>query len=376
MGFVARMGLGRAGIITLLLLPLIVAVSYSLATQTLDVPTEWDFFAPAGASFLTGDWAGVFDDVGLQAGLLEILPYGIALQLGLSGTLAWTVLYSFLAAVMIFGLVAAIFTTAGDHRGRFITYIALAAAVVAIVGGSIPYAISVSHPSQVMIPLLWAIAAQCAREGYFVACGALIGVSAGWETWGVLGAPVIFLAARPGFVRAALGGIAALVILYVPFAVFGTFHMFEMSWDVSGKGVVGLLFPDLETFPWSLRLLQAVLALAAGCGMALLARGYARGTWLVPFAVLAARDLFDPLQYGYYLIAATTMGIGLLAVIVYTRDWKLVAVAALYVAWTASSLSSLYIGHLVLVVFVGVMAAWLIVERRRARTSLVGQAHT
>src|SRR5205823_2373004 len=87
------------------------------------------------------------------------------------------------------------------------------------------------HPAEAVSPLLWVLAAVEVRRGRAWRAGLLIGVSAGFELWGLLGVAVLALAPRA---RDALRGAAAALItavaLLAPFAVFGSFHMFDYEW--------------------------------------------------------------------------------------------------------------------------------------------------
>ena len=172
-----------------------------------------------------------------------------------------------------------------------------------------------------VIPLIWVVAACLAREGRFVWFGALLGLATGWEVWGILGAPLILLAARPGVLRAALGGAAVVLVTFGPFVALGSFAMFQKTWGVSGGTLVNALFPDLSEFPWTLRLVQTAVALLAGCAVALLARHTDYGVWLVPLAIIGARLTLDPLGLNYYWIAPAILGLGLAGSGPLQRDW-------------------------------------------------------
>src|SRR5207237_6993433 len=98
------------------------------------------------------------------------------------------------------------------------------------------------HPADAVSPLIWVLAALEARRGRALRAGALIGLSAGLEVWGVLGAPVLLLAPR---LREAVKGwameAAVVVALFAPFVLAGEFRMFDYEWRVADGTLLGLV---------------------------------------------------------------------------------------------------------------------------------------
>jgi hypothetical protein len=149
--------------------------------------------------------------------------------------------------------------------------------------------------------LLWILAAQWAREDRVVAGGALLGVAAGLELWGVLGAAVLLLAPRPR--RAALGLCvegAVVIAQLAPFALAGELRMFDRKWDVTTGTLLSLFVTPGSHFGWPLRLVQAALAVGAGGAVALRLRGSLHAVWLAPLALVLVRILLDPVSFGWY----------------------------------------------------------------------------
>jgi hypothetical protein len=146
--------------------------------------------------------------------------------------------------------------------------------------------------------------------------------------WGVLGAPVVLLAPRIRFVRSAAAGAAALLVLWAPFVLAGPFQMFAFAWPVMERSLLHALDPGATAFPWSLRLLQAAVAVGAGAAVALLLRrrDAAWGPWAVGVAVVAARLVLDPVLAAYYWFPALVCAVG--AVVLAARRADLVAAAA------------------------------------------------
>jgi hypothetical protein len=236
-------------------------------------------------------------------------------------------------------LIAVLLLPRNPPKSRLSGYLALAIGGLACLGGFLPEAVTTGHPAQVIIPLLWIVAACAARAGQPLASGILIGLSAGWEVWGLLGAPIVLLAAHPRILRTGLAAAGTALLLYLPFVLTGHFAMFGMTWRIGAASLPHLLAPDLATFPWTLRLAQAVLAVAAGCAVAMLTRSTDYGIWLVPLAILLVRLLPDPLLFGYYWVAPATVALLLAGALLMSREWVAgsIAVVLILVVWIPSA---------------------------------------
>ncbi len=266
-------------------------------------PADLPYFAHAARTLFSANWADTFADPSLQVGPLQLFVVGVADRLGGLGLLAF---------LLELGLVALTVFTVGrllqgrPHRAAVQTVAGLAVVVLGITDAAFTY----GHPAQVAIPLLWVLAAVDAREGKTIRAGALLGLSAGFEVWGVLGLPVLLLA--PGL-RTALRGLAAQAAvtgaLFLPFALFGEFRMFEHAWRVEGWTLVRFVVPAGSEFPWGLRLLQGAAALAVGAAVALALRRTDRALWAVPLGVVAVRILLDPTVYSWYWLALETLAL-------------------------------------------------------------------
>ena len=143
----------------------------------------------------------------------------------------------------------------------------------------------------------------------------LIGASAGLETWGLLGLPLLLALAPRAALRAATAAVAVAAALYLPFVLGGDFRMAEYRWTVADGTPVSLLVHG--EFPWGLRLAQGVLAVAVGAVILLVARRSVAGGVAAAGAVVAVRLLLDPERHGWYWIApqllAVALGVALLA---------------------------------------------------------------
>jgi hypothetical protein len=175
--------------------------------------------------------------------------------------------------------------------------------VLAVAAGLTQGAFVDGHPAEAIVPLLWVLAGLDAREDRVLRAGALIGVSAGLELWGVLGAVVLLLA--PRLKRAFVGGLVETGIvaaMLAPFALAGTFRMFDHQWRVATGTILGLVVEPGTHFDWKLRLLQSALALAVGAAIASGLRRSVHALWLAPLGLVIVRLVLDPLAFGWYFL--------------------------------------------------------------------------
>jgi hypothetical protein len=242
------------------------------------------------------DWPGLFADPSVQVGPLQLFLFRL-------GELAGV-----LAVLVQLGTAALLWVTAGrlltDQRVRF------GACIAAVALGLTYGAYQDGHPAQVVVPLLWVLAACDAREGRVVRAGVLVGLSAGFEVWGLLGAVVFVLAPR---VRAAVTGFAVQAgvstALFLPFVAAGEFRMLDYRWRVNGDTLLGLVVEPGSSFTWSMRLVQGLFALAAGAGVAWALRRSLHAVWLAPLTVVAVRLVFDPVRYPWYWLAVQALAL-------------------------------------------------------------------
>jgi hypothetical protein len=191
----------------------------------------------------------------------------------------------------------------------------VAVGLLAVAAGVTHIAFVYGHPAEAIVPLLWVLAGLWARDGRVLSAGALVGLSAGFELWGVLGVAVLLLA--PRLTRALVGAcvqLAVVAAMLAPFALAGTFRMFDHHWQVTTGTLVGLVVGPGAHFGWPLRLAQASLAIAAGVALALALRRSVHSLWLVPLAVALVRLLLDPVSFGWYWLeveALVLVGAGL-----------------------------------------------------------------
>jgi hypothetical protein len=234
-------------------------------------------FVAAGRTLLSSHWERAFADPAIQVGPLQLLLYG---SVGRSPTALAIVL-----GVAVALLVVAAGRAAGVNR---VTWIGLAA----VAAGLTRTGFDSGHPADTLLPLLWIIAAADARRGRITRAALIVGLSAGIETWGILGLAV--LAPRLRAIAAAVGTAA---LLFLPFVAAGHFAMGSFHWQVSPHSFLALVVAPGTTFGWPLRLAQGAFALGTG----LLALR-TRSLWLAPAVIVVARLLVDPLDNLYYFV--------------------------------------------------------------------------
>jgi hypothetical protein len=250
-------------------------------------PGDLVYFVHRGEHLLSGGWASTFADPMLQSG---------PLQLAVFGTVRNLTALAFLIELTVAGLLLHLAgrVGAGDR-------IRLVVGLLGVGAGLTHIAFVDGHPAEAIVPLLWVLAGLWAREDRTLQAGALIGLSAGLELWGVLGLPVLLLAPRRRRALAGAGVEAGVVIaMLAPFALAGTFRMFQYDWHIVSGTPLSLFVAPGAHFGWPLRLLQSALALTAGASVALAVRRSVLACWLAPLAVALVRLILDPLSFGWY----------------------------------------------------------------------------
>jgi hypothetical protein len=253
--------------------------------------SDADSFAHAGSIMLSSNWQHTYSDSWLQAGPLEMIVCLLGRTLG--GSLRGeAVAMNMIGAAALLG----VGTVVMRRNWKPLAIVAAGALGVGIISDMWEW----GHPSELLIALSWLLAARAARRDQLLVAGLLVGLSAGFETWGLLGAPVLFL--LPQVRRTiASGGLALLATaaVYAPFALGGDFHMFDLHWAIVG-GVPGYLFGSGQTFSWPMRLAEAVIVVSFGSALAWRLRKFSASVWVVPALTSICRLALDPVRYGYY----------------------------------------------------------------------------
>jgi hypothetical protein len=267
--------------------PAAVAGSFAFLHGTAGGDTN--LFVTAGRTLLSTHWSHAFANSEIQVGPLQLAVFG---SIGRSATALAVVL-----AITTVLLLLAAARTVGVRNPLLLGALGLIAVAVGFTSAGYVY----GHPADAVLPLLWILAAVDVRRGHAVRAGALVGLTAGFQTWGLLGVAVLALAPRwrdAGKAVLAAAGVAAL--LFVPFVLGGHFAMGSYSWNVDSQTFLSLLVTPGVQYGWSLRLLLGAFAVSAGVGAARLLRGSPHGPWAVPLVVVAVRLLLDPFALAYY----------------------------------------------------------------------------
>jgi hypothetical protein len=253
------------------------------------VATDTNLFASAGSWMLSGDWAHTYHTPTVQAGPLELALAFVARTAGRGA-------FGF-ALILDLACTLAVLAVAGWFlRGNTGALVAVAVGAVAL---QIPREGFRGHPAELLVPLIWMVAAREARSGRVLLAGTLLGVSGCLELWGVLGIGVLALA--PLTRRTAAGAAIAVAIpaaALAPFAAGGDFHMFELQWRMQ-TGLLRLLTSSAQ-FTWYDRVAEGIVVVAAGIVLARATRRFEDSVWVVPAAIVLARIALDPVNYFYY----------------------------------------------------------------------------
>jgi hypothetical protein len=132
----------------------------------------------------------------------------------------------------------------------------------------------------------------------------MLGLSVGWETWGVLGLPLVLL--LPDLRRMLVAGataLAAAAAAYLPFVLVGPFRMGSYAWLVAPQSFVHALL-GVHSFSWRDRLLQAVVVGVVALVAIAIARWRSAAPAVTATVVVAvtvfAKVLMDPQTRNYY----------------------------------------------------------------------------
>jgi len=249
-----------------------------------------DLIATWGGTLLSPHWAQTFADPAVQVGPLELALAAVARSLS-PGEAGFAVLLD----VVCTGAFAAVTLVLVGRRTAGLA-LAGAGAFLFLVPGQ-AYR---GHPAEILIPLLWLLAAREVQAGRCMAAGALVGLSGCFELWGVLGVAVLALAPNlRNLLRGALvaGGLPAVALL--PFILAGDFHMFDYHWIVRG-GLAGVVLGAGHSFTWPLRLAEGLAVVGVASAAARSLRSRPEGIWLVPAITTLMRLVLDPVRYPYY----------------------------------------------------------------------------
>lgn len=270
-----------------------------------------DLFATWGGTLLSPDWAHTFADPAVQAGPLELALAAAARWVG-RGEAGFAAVLD----VVCTGAFAAVTLVLVNRRTAGLALAAAAAFLLWLPGQAYR-----GHPAEILIPLLWLLAAREARASRCAVAGAMVGLSGCFELWGVLGVTVLALAPNPrSWLRGAPLAAAIPAAALLPFALVGEFHMFDYHWIVRG-GLAGVVLGAGHSFTWSMRLAEGVAVVGLGGAVARSLRSRPEGIWLVPAVTTLTRLVLDPVRYPYYWSTAQVLlAIGLALAVLERRE--------------------------------------------------------
>jgi len=282
----------------------VASASFAIGADTGDLA----FFVHSADDLFTGAWADAFANPDLQIGPLQLFLLALADAAAGAFSLSTLTLLAFVVPVCVTGLLLVVlrrFLADRPERRRSV----LVAAGLAAVALGIPTSAYVDgHLAQGLVPLLWLLAGLYARDGRTLAAGAIVGASAGFEVWGMLGVVMLLLAPR---LRDALAGFAVQVgvaaALFAPFALAGEVRMFDYHWVVNGDTLLSLFVEPGTAFTWWMRVGQGAAALLVGAALAWPLRRTLHAVWLAPLVVVAVRLALDPVRYPWYWLALETL---------------------------------------------------------------------
>jgi hypothetical protein len=281
----------------------VASAAVALGADTGDLP----FFVHSADNLFTGAWADAFASPDLQIGPLQLFLLALAGAVAGALGVSTLTLLAFAVPFAVTGLLLFVLCRLLADRRRSVL---LTAGVAAVLLGIPTSAYVDGHMAQAVVPLLWLLAGLYARDGRVVLAGALVGASAAFEVWGMLGVVALLLAPR---LRDAVLGVAVQVVvagaLFAPFALAGDLRMFDYHWVVNGDTILSLFVEPGTDFTWWMRLGQGATAVAVAAALVWPLRRTLHAVWLGPLVVVAVRLALDPVRYPWYWLALETLAL-------------------------------------------------------------------
>src|SRR5439155_4010736 len=130
-------------------------------------------------TLFSAGWMDTFADPSPQVGPLQLALIGAGDRIGGLTFLAYALEIG-LAALLVF--VVGRLLRDRPHKAAMQLGIGLVAVLLGLTADAYGY----GHPAQMAVPLLWLLAGMQARAGRTGRAGALLGLSAALEAWGIL----------------------------------------------------------------------------------------------------------------------------------------------------------------------------------------------
>ena len=255
-------------------------------------------FVHAGRQMVSADWLNVFRDPALQVGPVYLLLLGVLGVLADLLHLPAAFVDGFVQAGLVSGLclylVRASATDGGLLRERRDLGIG-----ISLIFGPLAVVGAAGHFEEPLIAGLLLLAAVRAKQGRVTSVALLVALASGLKLWGLLGVPILLMAAPLSVVvkRTAVFALAVLA-LYLPFFAWGQVNAFTFRWPVWPSATISLFVHG--QFTWQYRAAQALATCFLGAAMALRKKAPA---WATPVVLIAGRLLLDPEQVPYYWCA-------------------------------------------------------------------------
>jgi hypothetical protein len=331
-----------------------------LEVHTTGPSSDGPYFATAGRALIGANGLHVYAAKGLQAGPLQVGGFGLLARLTALLHLPEDSTYAVISTLASTVVLVAGVRALRRHVGLPASATAELLTGVLSVGWLMSTEVYTSgHPAELVIPALWIAAAVLATDDRTVLAGAVIGLGAGFETWAVLGVPVLLLSGRVlTAVRGAAAMVAVAAAIYLPFVIVGPFRMGKAVWGVWSGSLIHALDPALTTFPWSARLAQSAVVVLFGTIAWWVSRrspnGAAMAVWFVPAIIAMAKAISEPSAYDWYWLPVQ---VAVLAGCACADGLPRRVVVALIVAEGVAVTTSFRIWPVALVAFAGLLVA-------------------
>lgn len=295
----------------------IVGVTAAFLAVLLSSATEMNTFDPhlfagAGERLLSSDWTNTLDDRHVQVGPLHLLFFGLVGKVAAFTGIDYLLLLSLAVQVPLALGAAYVADRLARSSGSSTPPAAGLLAGLAVLALAHTWtAFQSAQLGEVVVPLLWMLAAVEARRDRAWAAGILIGVATGFKLWALLGLPLLLVASR----RRSLVGVACWIgvtaILWGPFFVLGDVSLLDYRWPLWEGSLFRALDPDGIYMTWWMRLLQGAIVVSVGAVGVVLGRRGSISLWLVPTVLIGVKVLLDPaFWYWYWLGIEVSMVVG------------------------------------------------------------------